>query len=283
MKYKVIKRYQPSKSGFTLIELLVVIAVISLLMAILAPALNRAKAQAKRIKCANNLKQLYIGINIFANSNDGKLPVHENWWLWDVPYSTTDFVIRTSGERDIFYCPVEPDKSAKKAVCWQFKQFPYPGYPPPSPCESITCQTVTGDVPEPKENRDKFYRVTGYFWMFLNKNPNDPNIRDNPKSAPGTPQKHWVSILDTRDAATTELITDATLSKRQDPIDIEKADFDHLESALYILCGIYDRTNHLKGNKPDGGNVLFVDGHTNWRPIKDMQMRYESGVSYHWW
>ena len=44
--------------GFTLIELLVVIAVIAILMAILMPALSRAREAAKRISCANNLKEL---------------------------------------------------------------------------------------------------------------------------------------------------------------------------------------------------------------------------------
>jgi prepilin-type N-terminal cleavage/methylation domain-containing protein/prepilin-type processing-associated H-X9-DG protein len=276
-------RHSNSEGGFTLIELLTVIAVIALLMAILLPALNRAKAQAKRIKCANNLRQLYAGIKMFANDNDGKLPVHENWWLWDVPYSTTDIVIRTSGEKDIFYCPAETTKNAKMAICWQFRQYPYPAYPPPTPCDLITCQSQTGDVAEPKDNRDKFYRVTGYFWMFLNKDPITQNIRDNPRSEPGTPTKQWVANMDVRETATTELLTDATLSKREDPIDANTAEFDRIESALFNLCGIYDKTNHMKGTRPEGGNILFLDGHTGWRPIRDMQMRFVANRAYHWW
>lgn len=56
------------KEGFTLIELLVVISVISVLMAILLPALGRAREVAKRTVCSHNLKQ--IGIAIFAYSAD---------------------------------------------------------------------------------------------------------------------------------------------------------------------------------------------------------------------
>jgi prepilin-type N-terminal cleavage/methylation domain-containing protein/prepilin-type processing-associated H-X9-DG protein len=62
-----------NKSAFTLIELLVVIAIIALLMAILMPALERAREQGIRIVCMNNLRQLLLAWNFYADHNDGKI------------------------------------------------------------------------------------------------------------------------------------------------------------------------------------------------------------------
>jgi prepilin-type N-terminal cleavage/methylation domain-containing protein/prepilin-type processing-associated H-X9-DG protein len=60
-------------TGFTLIELLVVIAIIALLLALLMPALERAREQGKRIICLNNLHQLALAWNLYADDNDDKI------------------------------------------------------------------------------------------------------------------------------------------------------------------------------------------------------------------
>jgi prepilin-type N-terminal cleavage/methylation domain-containing protein/prepilin-type processing-associated H-X9-DG protein len=87
--------------GFTLIELLVVIAIIAILMAILMPALNRAREQGKRASCLSSLKQLQLAWIAYAGDNDDRIVngeaengtagicttptsgrhAHEKWWV----------------------------------------------------------------------------------------------------------------------------------------------------------------------------------------------------------
>jgi len=79
----------PVLQGFTLIELLVVLATVSAVLAILMPALGRARSAAKRAACGSNLRQIDLAIRLYAETNDQRYPCADDpvstspyCWLW---------------------------------------------------------------------------------------------------------------------------------------------------------------------------------------------------------
>jgi prepilin-type processing-associated H-X9-DG protein len=82
-----------------------------------------------------------------------------------------------------------------------------------------------------------------------------------------------------------ELIADVTVSNGRE----RSSDFTKATGGCLDRWGVYDRTNHLRrGARPAGGNVLFVDGHVQWRRFEEMERRWSwLGQDYpnpsFWW
>ena len=73
------------QSKFTLVELLIVIGIIVILVSLLLPALNKAKEKAQAAGCRNNLRQLYLCLNSYADDWNGYFP--KMYDLANVPWT----------------------------------------------------------------------------------------------------------------------------------------------------------------------------------------------------
>jgi prepilin-type N-terminal cleavage/methylation domain-containing protein/prepilin-type processing-associated H-X9-DG protein len=95
--------YQKSLRGFTLIELLVVIAIVAMLIAILLPALQRVRKQAKAVVCQANLKQWGSVFLLYTEDNQGLLPTNLGGALWLLrgPFLSNDDPNKPSIYQDI--------------------------------------------------------------------------------------------------------------------------------------------------------------------------------------
>ncbi len=125
---KVMRKGKKKFHGFTLIELLVVVAIIAVLVALLLPALAKARGQAKLVICQSNLKQMGIGLQIYADDNHDQFPVGRwkpggypwaaGWGAYELTWDGfTDAKAGRIGlgmlypgyvDARVFYCPAHP-------------------------------------------------------------------------------------------------------------------------------------------------------------------------------
>jgi len=253
-----------TKNAFTLIELLVVIAIIALLMGILMPALQRVRQQVKRIVCANQVRQQSMALLMYAQQNEGKMPLISfggGEWLWDISYFATDAIINNGGERKIFHCPSN-QVNTNADNYWRYSEF-----------HNFFSSGIETPEPISDKERQQYYRVVGYSYLM-----ETSSGRGNIFAAgePGTrlpdPIRQFVkTITQVGHHGEMELVID-TVIKYPNGWALPDRYADWAQG-----------TSHMEKGKPDGGNMGFLDGHASWRHFEDMYERYsKQGVNFSW-
>jgi len=240
--------------GFTLVELLVVIAIISILASMLLPALEDALDIARRTTCLNNLKQIYLGMSVYANNHDNLWPKAggpiKNYSSWRVRYcypqdgylsnmysnffryDSVDTKYEVVDSEEVFWCPSNPSPTIRPSPKLGNTWMPF--YTAGTPDRITNYLILSGHY-------IKYTGGAGYIMV----------------DAPAKPAQ---------DAGDRLLMSDLITS-------------EHNIGNTYHTHGPMAGKVDASASEPDGGNAIYTNGSGRWVEMSDEWRRWNTGSS----
>jgi prepilin-type processing-associated H-X9-DG protein len=237
-----------------LVELLVVIGIISVLIALLFPAITRARKHVQRVQCASNLRSIGQALTMYTQQY-GHYPCMSAYFGPGRWYAIWPTRLRTflNGEQGAFNCPSQDPQ------CWWVKGAA-PTLASPAATEA---QVPFGyDLGEPVLNSEKNYFSYGYNYggsETVVRSPRDGTAQGLGKLInlhfPPDPESGEIRASRVRVPAQMIAITDSTADGNSDFAIAPRPGYPHLHP----------------GKIHDGGaNVLYCDGHVEWHVQSDL-------------
>lgn len=232
---------------FTLIELLVIVAIIAILAGVLLPALGKARDNARKTACANNLSKISNGFQLYINDSDGWIPT------WQQAYATPKWSRWYSLLNRYFVPRLPPDQHSLGKVMF---------------CPSVTWGRNGG-----------FGGIGEYFGYGANVYVYEPvNGAVNEKSMSR-------KIAHFRHPSATLMFGDNAVSNDgKAPEFGERAGlyYPDMDIALEIGGAESDTDRELNLKKHGGGkNVTWADGHNSWDTLGSLQQGFADKRK--WW